>query len=119
MDIAFSKAVDRLEAVLTAETGALASGAPIDLGEIAARKNQSLLEFSRLSRRMPPREKDDEPAFGDRLKRLAGLLEENRRTLELHVTASHQVSEMISRSLADADSDGTYSAQLGRPAAAR
>ena len=36
MDLALSKAVDRLEAVLTAETGALASGTPIDLGEIAA-----------------------------------------------------------------------------------
>lgn len=117
MDIALSKAVDRLEAVLTAETGALASGTPIDLDEIAARKNQSLLEFSRLSRRMPPRG-ETEPAFGDRLKQLARLLEENRRTLELHVTASHEVSEMISRSLTDAESDGTYSAQLGRRAAA-
>ena len=64
MDLALSKAVDRLEAVLTAETGALASGTPIDLGEIAARKNQSLLEFSRLSRRMPARD-DVEPEFGD------------------------------------------------------
>ena len=118
MDLALSKAVDRLEAVLTAETGALASGTPIDLGEIAARKNQSLLEFSRLSRRMPARD-DVEPEFGYRLKRLAGLLEQNRRTLELHVTASHEVSEMISRSMTEAESDGTYSAQMGRRAAAR
>lgn len=114
MDIVLAKAVERLEAVLAAETDALSEGKPVDLTDITARKNQSLLEFTRLARRAPVAAEDADTR--ERLAALAEAVEKNRRTLELHVRASHEISSLIARSITEAESDGTYSAQLGRRA---
>lgn len=111
MNIALAKAVDRLEAILAAETAALDSGTSIDLAEITGRKNQSLLELTRLAKSVPA---DRDPLLDQRLGRLREVVEANRRMLELHVRASHDISTLIARSIAEAESDGTYSASLGR-----
>lgn len=107
-----AKAVDRLEAVLSTETEALNGGKPVDLMEITARKNQSLLELSRLARRTEAFQED--PDARERLTGLTKAIENNRRALELHVRASHEISALIARSITDAESDGTYSLKLGR-----
>ncbi len=112
-----AKAVDRLEAALATETDALSDGKALDLMEITARKNQSLLELSRLARRTEALQED--PDARDRLTGLAKAIEKNRRALELHVRASHEISALIARSITDAESDGTYSLQLGRKKAVR
>lgn len=111
MNIALAKAVDRLEDILTAETTALDRGSAIDLAEITGRKNQSLLELTRLAKSVPATR---DPVLDERLGRLKDVVEANRRMLELHVRASHDISALISRSIAEAESDGTYSAALGR-----
>jgi flagellar biosynthesis/type III secretory pathway chaperone len=112
VNIALAKAVDRLEDILAMETDALDRGAPVDLAEITGRKNQSLLELTRLARTVPATSRD--PVLDQRLERLKDVVEANRRMLELHVRASHDISSLISRSIAEAESDGTYSAALGR-----
>jgi flagellar biosynthesis/type III secretory pathway chaperone len=112
VNIALAKAVDRLEDILAMETDALDRGAPVDLAEITGRKNQSLLELTRLARTVPATRRD--PVLDQRLERLKDVVEANRRMLELHVRASHDISSLISRSIAEAESDGTYSAALGR-----
>ncbi|MEC5291001.1 hypothetical protein VSX64_10615 [Aurantimonas sp. C2-6-R+9] len=114
MDTMLAKAVDRLETALATETDALSAGKALDLMEITARKNQSLLELSRLARRAEALQED--PDARERLTGLAKVIEQNRRALELHVRASHEISALIARSITDAESDGTYSLQLGRKA---
>ncbi|NDV85722.1 flagellar protein FlgN [Aurantimonas aggregata] len=111
MNIALAKAVDRLEEILAAETAALDRGTAIDLAEITGRKNQSLLELTRLAKSVPATR---DPALDQRLGRLKDVVEANRNMLELHVRASHDISALISRSIAESESDGTYSAALGR-----
>ncbi|MEN3792701.1 flagellar protein FlgN [Fulvimarina sp. MAC3] len=109
MQTALSNAVDRLEAVLTSEIDALAKGRRIDLLESAGRKNQSLLELTRLTRGLSVDGLD-----GHTRERLAGLrqrLQENETVLARHVRASHEISAIMARSIEAAESDGTYSSR--------
>jgi len=110
MNTPHGKAVDRLEAILATEIEALRSGDPVNLAEITTRKNQSLLELTRLTRSLH----GPDPAMRTRLEGLKTSVEENRRVLGLHVKASHEVAGLISRAIAEAESDGTYSARTGR-----
>ncbi|MEX6504996.1 hypothetical protein [Jiella sp. M17.18] len=115
MTLPIEKAVDRLEAILTAEVEALRSGNAINLAEITTRKNQSLLEFTRLARGLS----DPDPTLRVRLEGLRKCVEENQRVLGLHIQASHEIASLIARSITEADSDGTYSAQIRRKSLAK
>lgn len=105
------QAINRLEGVLAGETEALKAGLALDLGEIANRKNHSLLELTRISRGLDP------SAFSSdlrvRLGTLRDRLDENRRILSLHMEAAGEVSGIIARSMREAESDGTYGASAG------
>ncbi|MDY8107741.1 flagellar protein FlgN [Fulvimarina sp. 2208YS6-2-32] len=109
MQTALSNAVARLEAVLTREIDALNGGYRIDLVETAGRKNQSLLELTRLTREVGP-DMLDVP-MRERLATLRSQLHENQSVLARHVEASHEISGIMARSLEAAESDGTYSSR--------
>ncbi len=112
MENVLLQAIERLETVLLTETRALKSGAALDLAQMAGRKNQSLLEMSRLSRSIT-REQLSPPARA-RLDGLKANLSENQRVLSLHVAASRDLSELISESIRQAESDGTYDSSRPR-----
>ncbi|MCB8838123.1 hypothetical protein [Aurantimonas sp. VKM B-3413] len=110
MNTAVDKAADRLESVLASEIEALRSGNAVNLAEITSRKNQCLLEFSRLARTLP----DTDPALRRRLEGLKLSVEENQRVLDMHIRASREIAALITRTIAEAESDGTYSARTVR-----
>ncbi|MDX7950355.1 hypothetical protein P7D22_04080 [Lichenihabitans sp. Uapishka_5] len=109
---AFLAVAERLEAVLDHETESLRRNRPCDLIDTCGRKRQSLLELSRFMPRLTS-VAEREGARG-RLGRLEAKLETNRQVLDVRIGAVRQVADIISRTLRDAESDGTYSMAAGR-----
>ncbi|RIY01876.1 flagellar protein FlgN [Aureimonas flava] len=102
------QAINRLEAVIAGEMMALRAGDHSGLGDISHRKNQSLLELTRIGRGI-----DAASVSGDLRGRLSVLrerLDDNSRLLELHMEATAEVAGLITQAIAEAESDGTYGA---------
>lgn len=108
MEAVLTQAINRLEAVLAGETIALRAGRQLDLGETSNRKNQSLLELTRIARGIEPGTMSD--ALRSRMGVLRERLEDNSQLLRLHMEATGEIAGIIARSMAEADSDGTYAA---------
>lgn len=117
MEAVLTQAINRLEAVLAGETLALEGGDRFGLGEISNRKNQSLLELSRISRGIDVAELGE--GTRARIHSLRENLAANSRLLELHMEATAEIAGMLGRALADAEHDGTYAAPSGTRAPAR
>ncbi|KQT66095.1 MULTISPECIES: hypothetical protein [unclassified Aureimonas] len=110
MEAVLTQAIQRLEAVLAGETNALRVNAGLNLAETTNRKNQSLLELSRISRGVDPRTVT--PALKEKLDVLRWRLDENSRVLKLHMAATQEISNLIARAMANAESDGTYGSSI-------
>lgn len=108
MEAVLTQAINRLEAVLAGEMLALGANRRVDLGETSNRKNQSLLELTRIARAIEPGSVSAE--LKERIGTLRARLDDNSRTLQLHMEATDEIAGLIARSMADADSDGTYAA---------
>ena len=106
MQTALTNAVDRLDAILATETEALRSHQAIDLPEISGRKNQSLLELTRLTRGMTPDSLDK--TLKAKLSVLKERLQENQKALEVQLHASRDIAAILAQSIKEAESDGTY-----------
>ncbi|MBC8128985.1 MAG: hypothetical protein H7Y08_01535 [Rhizobiaceae bacterium] len=106
MEAVLIQAINRLEAVLAGETNALREGRTIKLQETTNRKNQSLLELSRISRGLDPAVVS--PVLKARIGTLHERLDDNRRVLQLHMEATSEITGLIARAIAHAESDGTY-----------
>jgi len=104
----FRNSLERLEAVIESETLALQNHAPIDLTEFNHKKSHGLLELTRSARVL-----DDEELelARDDLNRLKEKVEKNLSILEIHLKAVHAVSAIISNTIRENESDGTYSHQ--------
>ncbi|MGI4764068.1 MAG: hypothetical protein ACRYGP_03215 [Janthinobacterium lividum] len=105
---AFLAVVDRVEAVLDAETQALTRQIPSDMTEFGNRKRQGLLEMSRALRAAVA--EGPRADIRDRLTRFAAKLERNRTVLGAQLLAVREISDIIAQTLREAESDGTYSA---------
>lgn len=105
--MALRNAAARLAQALDCETTALKERRPVDMGELSDRKNQCLLELSRISRTVAPDALD--PQLTALLRELRGKLEENRSVLKLHLEAVQEVADVLASVIRDAESDGTYS----------
>lgn len=108
---ALRNAVERLLLLLDRETTALRTRQPLDMGDLSDRKNQALLELSRIGRRL-----EGEPVDGEVRALLADLrhkLEENRSVLKFHLQAVGEVADILATAIRDAESDGTYSTGAG------
>lgn len=103
--------VTRLAGLLEQETAALHAQQATELGDISDRKNQMLLELSRISQGLDGAEPD--PALRAALEKLRSRLDENLSTLELHITTVRDVAHILSTAIREAESDGTYSARSG------
>lgn len=106
-----TQSIERLEETIEAETRALVSrGGAIDHEDFNRRKSQSLLELSRIARVIERGALDE--ATTVRLEQLKAKLEENHSALEMHLRAVQEVSEIVSGAIRNAESDGTYSANI-------
>ena len=104
--------VERLIAAIEAENQDLEQGRPAQYEAYSLRKNQGLLELSRLIPAL-----DGAAAAGPLREALADLhakLEVNRRALAVQLKACAAVSDIIARAIQDGQSDGTYTALAWR-----
>jgi len=116
-DFALADSIRRLEIVVDEEAAALTSRGPIDFEAINRRKSHSLLELTRLSRSAAGSAAAAalEPDFA----RLAGKLARSRELLQLRLSASQEIAELITDAMREAESDGTYSTASVASAAGR
>ena len=105
--VALKQAVTRLLELLKRETTALRRREPVDMDELCHRKNQALLEISRIGRRLEGEPVDDE--LRSLMAELRGQLDENQSVLKLHLQAVGEVANILAAAIRDAESDGTYS----------
>ena len=99
-------AVTRLIDVIGEETHALRSGEAVDLRAFNERKSLGLIELNRVLRLLenaPP----DNATLG-LLQQLNETLNTNRYVLTVHLEAVREVAGIISQSIRDEESDGTY-----------
>ncbi len=97
--------------MLDRETTALKRREPVDMDELCNRKNQALLELSRIGQRFDRDAIDAE--LRPMLAELREKLDENRSVLTLHLRAVQEVAEILAAAIRDADSDGTYAGHPG------
>lgn len=104
--IALKSALARLIEVLERETDALRRREPVDMDDLCNRKNQALLELSRIGRNFDQDAVDAE--LRPMLAKLRDKLDDNRSALKLHLQAVQEVAEILATAIRDAESDGTY-----------
>lgn len=108
------RTIERLEETLEQETAGLRSRAPIDLKELNNRKTHGLLELTRVMRHLDRGSLT--PPVAARLASLRANLEINQRVVKMHLEAVREVSTIVADAIRDAESDGTYSVSIVRPA---
>lgn len=99
-------AVRRIIEVVEEETDALRRGGDADLRSFNERKSLGLIELNRALRLLDGAEPD--PATRRLLESLNEKLTVNRHVLTIHLEAIREVAGVISQSIRDAESDGTY-----------
>lgn len=104
------KSIERLEETIEQETAALLAHDISSLEEFNRRKSQSLLELTRLARTLDSKSFD--AATLARIVRLKEKLETNYTVLSMNLRAVQEVSSIISGAIQNAESDGTYSANI-------
>ncbi|MGH1418903.1 MAG: hypothetical protein ACRBCJ_08610 [Hyphomicrobiaceae bacterium] len=111
-DLHLLNLISELLQVLEIEHKSLNNVVDSDLGELGDRKLQLLAAFSRIKRDVANLSKSEE--LHRKLQELRTALDENQRTLEIHIRAVNDVADTISSAIKESDSDGTYtSTQFG------
>ena len=108
---AFLAIVERVEAVLDAETEVLTRNVPTDISDLGHRKRQGLLEMSRIMRSAASSGAQVE--MRERLGRFSVKLERNRAVLGTQLRAVREIADIIALTMRDSESDGTYSRRAG------
>ncbi len=105
-------AIERLSETLCEETRALRQSGGADLERFTHQKNYGLLELTRAMRALPAHEHSS--ALSTQLRSLRARLDENLKVLGLHLAAAEEIADLVSGTLEDAASDGTYTACVAR-----
>jgi hypothetical protein len=103
---AIQRAVRRLVEVVDQETAALRDHAATDLTEFNARKAHGLLELDHAASLL--RGEQPDAATLVLLRELRDKLDANSRTLSMHIEAVREIAGVITDTIREADSDGTY-----------
>lgn len=103
-----SVAVRRAIRAVRDETRALRANPTADLKAFEYGKSQALLDLSRARALVPPASFSDD--LRAELADFKSALAENVGLLELHMNAVTEVVQLMSRTMIDFDSDGTYQA---------
>lgn len=96
----------RLASVVDKETEALRRGSQVDLKAFNSLKSLALVELNRAMQLLGGAK--PEASTIRLLESLNVKLETNRRVLKLHLEAVNEIADIISDSIRQADSDGTY-----------
>ena len=105
-------ALVRLRETVAAESRDIGAGIRVPYDAYSKRKNQGLLELTRLIPSLKPAAAQG--ALREALLSLVAELEANRRALGLQLKASAAVADIIARAIRDGQSDGTYDARPWR-----
>lgn len=98
--------IELLDRVVREETQILSRNAIVDLREYNIRKSQGLYSLSRALGNA--RDRSFDAATVQKLRDLRGTLELNQRALARHLQAVREVATLISETIREAESDGTY-----------
>lgn len=105
---ALALCIERLEAIIGAETKLLKQGGNLDFEALNARKTHALMEFIQASKGAQLRNVD---GVIDGLERLRELLDLNAEILDRHLQATQEIAMLTIASIRRDDSDGTYTAR--------
>lgn len=100
-----------IESYLDEETAALNSTLAFDFKTSNDRKSQGLLDLSQALRRLQQSDVNDDLKL-----RLVGFREKltvNLRKIRMHLDAVKEIASVLSEAIQNADSDGTYSRNIG------
>ena len=106
-------AVRRATDAIREETRALRANPTADLKVFEYGKSRALLDLTRARTMVPPGLMSEQ--LKEDLAEFKGVLQENIDLLSLHMNAVSEVVEMLSRTMIDFDSDGTYQAPFPEP----
>lgn len=103
--------VRRIESYLDEETAALEKSIDFDFKASNDRKSQGLLDFNQALRRLQP--SDVNADLKMRLAAFRQKLSANLRTIRLHLNAVKEIASILSEAIQNAESDGTYTRNIG------
>jgi hypothetical protein len=103
--------VRRIESYLDEETAALEKYIDFDFKASNDRKSQGLLDFNQAIRRLQP--SDVNADLKGRLAVFRQKLAANLRTIRLHLNAVKEIASIVSEAIQNAESDGTYTRNIG------
>ncbi|KZL17769.1 hypothetical protein PsAD2_02886 [Pseudovibrio axinellae] len=109
--IALSKSINRVDALLEAENGALLGKDDIDLEESAYLKGRAMLDLDMAGKVVGPENLPSEIVV--RLQDLQEKLTVNLKLLSTQLNAVRDVSGILSKVMKEQDSDGTYESLVG------
>jgi hypothetical protein len=101
--------IERLRRTLADELVDIRRRERVDYDGYNLRKNQALLELNRIAANIRSNENGN-AILQNAVLQLKVDLEENQRELQLQLAAARAVSNIITKAIRDAQSDGTYSA---------
>ncbi|WP_442754614.1 hypothetical protein ACNHKD_16720 [Methylocystis sp. JAN1] len=98
--------IERLEAIVRAETNLLRQGGDLDFQTLNARKTHALVEFIQASKAVDASRDDD---LAESVQRLRELLVANAEILDRLLQATQEIAMLTIASIRRDESDGTYS----------
>ncbi len=105
--------IHRIEGYLDEKTAALDATPNFDLRASNDRKSQGLVDLNQAMRRLKNGDVNQELEI--RLQAFRGKLAINLRKIRLHLEAVKEITAMLSDAIQSAESDGTYTRQIGPP----
>jgi len=103
--------IRRIEDYLEQETMALDTAPNFDLKASNDRKSQGLVDLNEAMRRLNPADIDED--LNLRLQTFRAKLDVNLRKIRLHLEAVKEIAGMLSDAIQNAESDGTYTRNIG------
>lgn len=103
--------IARIESVLDEETAALSKSLKFDFKSSNDRKSQGLLDLNQAMRRL--QRSDINADLQMRLVTFREKLALNLRRIRLHLDAVREIAAMLSEAIQNAESDGTYTRNIG------
>lgn len=103
--------IERIEDYLELETAALDGAPNFDLKASNDRKSQGLVDLNEAMRRLKPSDIDED--LNLRLQTFRAKLDVNLRKIRMHLDAVKEIAGMLSDAIQNAESDGTYTRNIG------
>jgi hypothetical protein len=103
--------IERIEGYLDEETAALANSHKFDFKASNDRKSQGLVDLNQALRRLPQAQLNAD--LKGRLEAFRQKLAINLKTIRLHLEAVKELASILSDAIRDAESDGTYTRNIG------